>query len=338
MKKIVRTTLLGLLSIIFMTTSASALTCVALTKTLSKGSENNDVLTLQQFLFDGGYLIVKPNGYFGENTKKAVYSFQKKQNISPTGSVGPLTMGKIHEISCSASTTAPTKSTSTISTTVIKEEKTTTTKVVVPIPPVQNTHVVTTPQEVPTIYAKTLLASNITPTTATFNSKGGIDGEKHWFEWGTSMTMSNKTPETVASTSYSYAITALLPNTTYYFRSVTSVATSTNGKKEIAYGEMRYFITPPPAVVAPTAPTVTISTTGIAVNTAGSAKIVWKSTNTTTCTFTGGEDGGDWTKQTALSGEYVTRRITRSTIFGISCKNNSEYTVTGSVTLSSVKF
>ncbi len=89
-------------SVIFATSSVSAMTCTNLTKSLSKGSENSEVLKLQQFLFDGGYLTVKPNGYFGNGTVAAVKKFQIANGTSPVGSVGPATRSKIKEVSCKA--------------------------------------------------------------------------------------------------------------------------------------------------------------------------------------------------------------------------------------------
>lgn len=88
-------------SVIFVTSSASALTCTSLTKSLSKGSKNSEVFKLQQFLFDGGYLTTKPTGYFGVLTVVAVKKFQGSNELSQVGSVGPATRSKIKEISCS---------------------------------------------------------------------------------------------------------------------------------------------------------------------------------------------------------------------------------------------
>lgn len=89
-------------SIIFITSSASAMACTSLTKALSKGSENSEVLKLQQFLFDGGYLTAKPNGYFGDRTVMAVKKFQKEKGLAQVGTVGPLTRTKLKNMSCSS--------------------------------------------------------------------------------------------------------------------------------------------------------------------------------------------------------------------------------------------
>ena len=320
-------------SFIFVAPSVSALTCTSLVRSLSKGSENSEVLTLQQFLADGGYLVVKPNGYFGENTKKAVIAFQRKQKISGTGFVGPITRGKIQEISCSIATSSTSSVEKKIpsESTVADNQKnaTSTTAAVV----VKDIPVAAAVQEIPTIYIKTLIPKDITPNEATLLGSGGIDGEKHWFEWGKTMEMSNVTPQTAASTSYSYKIKGLLPGTAYSFRAVTSVATSTERKGEVAYGDTRYFTTPPATVAATPVPTVSISSTGVAVAADGSARVKWVSANVSTCSFLDGEEGGNWTRQGSLSGEYITKPMTKSATFRIICKNNVQYTVTGSITV-----
>ena len=336
MRKNIMTSLFVVTSFIFITSSASALTCTTLTKPLSKGSENSEVLALQQFLADGSYMTVKPNGYFGENTKKAVILFQKKQKINMTGTVGPLTRAKIQEMSCmvvSASLNEK-KSSSVVASGEAKALATT--KGIPVVTGIQEVPVVSVVQEIPTIYIKTFLASDITPNSAIMKGVGGIDGEKHWFEWGPTMEMKNVTPQVAASTSYSYKLTGLLPNTSYFFRALTSVASSTDRKGEIAYGERRYFTTPPAAVAAPPVPTVSISSTGVAVNPEGSVRVTWVSANTNICSFTGGEEGGNWTRQGSLSGEYITKPMTKPALFTITCKNNLQYTVTSSVTVSKI--
>jgi peptidoglycan hydrolase-like protein with peptidoglycan-binding domain len=323
-KKIVRTLFITT-SFVSIITSVSALTCTTVTKPLSKGSENREVLALQQFLAESGYLLVKPNGYFGENTRKSLIAFQRKQKLAGTGAVGPLTRGKIQEISCSTASSTPAKK-------ITKESVATKSEVKVPVV-VKETPEVIVAKEVPTIYVKTLIPADIKPNSATLMGSGGINGEKHWFEWGKTTEMTNVTPQTVASTSFSYKITGLLPSTTYYFRAITSVASSTERKGEIAYGDSRYFVTPPAEVSASPLPTVSITSTGSAVNADGSARVKWTSSNVNVCSFTGGEEGGGWTTMGSLSGEYITRPMTKAATFSISCKNNANYTVTGSVSV-----
>ena len=84
----------------FASAATSTATCVSLTKNLSKGQENSEVLSLQQFLFDGGYLKQKPSGLFTPLTSSGVKSFQLANGISPVGTVGPKTRVKVKEVSC----------------------------------------------------------------------------------------------------------------------------------------------------------------------------------------------------------------------------------------------
>ncbi len=304
-----------------------------LTKDLSRGSESNEVLSLQQFLTDNGYLMVKPNGYFGQNTRNAVIAFQSQQKLSRSGLVGPLTRQKIKEVSCGTSSLSSSKKATTSDTVAGGITTSVTKKDVSVVGTTQETNSTSPLQQTPTISVKTFLAESITKDGATLKGKGGIDGERHWFQWGKSMDMTEATPQTIASTTYSYKLTGLTPNTSYYFRAVTSIASSTTRKEEVAYGDMRYFTTPPAEVAATVLPTVTISSSGVAVDSNGSAKVVWSSTNANTCSFTQGESGGTWTSQTSLSGQYVTLPMTQAATFIIHCKNLSGYTVTGSVTV-----
>lgn len=85
--------------------------CITLTKALSKGQENTEVLTLQQFLVDGGYMTVKPDGYFRTSTVTAVKKFQIANGLSPVGSVGSGTRGKVKEVSCKRKITTTASST-----------------------------------------------------------------------------------------------------------------------------------------------------------------------------------------------------------------------------------
>jgi peptidoglycan hydrolase-like protein with peptidoglycan-binding domain len=73
---------------------------VQITSQLSRGSENNDVLILQNVLVRSGFLHASPNGYFGYQTEAAVRYFQSVNGISATGVVGPLTRNAINERLC----------------------------------------------------------------------------------------------------------------------------------------------------------------------------------------------------------------------------------------------
>jgi peptidoglycan hydrolase-like protein with peptidoglycan-binding domain len=58
---------------------------------LYPGNEGDDVLKLQKILSTQGFLKAIPNGYFGNQTLKAVKEYQKSKSIRATGNVGPLT-------------------------------------------------------------------------------------------------------------------------------------------------------------------------------------------------------------------------------------------------------
>lgn len=85
----------------------SSATLGKISKQLSVGSKNSDVLTLQKFLNKQGIIIStkgagspgKENNYFGTMTKKAVIKFQTKNKIKPAnGIVGPKTKALINKI------------------------------------------------------------------------------------------------------------------------------------------------------------------------------------------------------------------------------------------------
>ena len=82
----------------------TATDCVALQNNLRYRdrdiNKNGEVSTLQDFLQSKGYLNSEPTGYFGLLTFKAVKDFQKANDISPTGYVGPITRAKIKALTC----------------------------------------------------------------------------------------------------------------------------------------------------------------------------------------------------------------------------------------------
>lgn len=79
-----------------------------ITSTLQFGAYGTEVYTLQQALFDAGFLSVVPNGYFGNQTVTAVKAFQADNGIRTTGVVGPSTRNAINEGLCDTSTTGVT--------------------------------------------------------------------------------------------------------------------------------------------------------------------------------------------------------------------------------------
>lgn len=78
--------------------------CIDLPSNLRRRHEDivipGDVFKLQSFLWTRGYLRATPNGYFGVGTESAVESFQLANGIRITGEAGPLTRGKIKEMTC----------------------------------------------------------------------------------------------------------------------------------------------------------------------------------------------------------------------------------------------
>lgn len=73
---------------------------VSVTSNLQRGSENDDVVRLQNLLARGGYLNASANGYFGYQTENAVRAFQRDNGISSTGVVGETTRNAINERLC----------------------------------------------------------------------------------------------------------------------------------------------------------------------------------------------------------------------------------------------
>ena len=78
--------------------------CVNISHPLRYGvrdtGDSNDVSMLQDFLNSNGYLSVSSSGFFGKSTLRAVKTFQLRNGLVSTGYVGPLTIGKIHDIDC----------------------------------------------------------------------------------------------------------------------------------------------------------------------------------------------------------------------------------------------
>ena len=100
------------------TTTATAPTTPAYTFTeyLAPGSQDNEVLMLQDLLQQQGLLTATPNGYFGDATEAAVLSFQAAHGIDQLGVVGPSTRAALNAIEggTSASTSASTSGSATV--------------------------------------------------------------------------------------------------------------------------------------------------------------------------------------------------------------------------------
>lgn len=95
---------------------------ITLGRTLSSGSEGDDVKKLQEWLgrFPDIYPEAKVTGYFGKMTEKAVKKYQKKFGLDQVGIVGPKTREHIRLFSerttISGSTSTTTESTTTTGT------------------------------------------------------------------------------------------------------------------------------------------------------------------------------------------------------------------------------
>jgi peptidoglycan hydrolase-like protein with peptidoglycan-binding domain len=89
--------------------------CPSFTRILQKGMEGSDVMALQTFLKNKGFLAVEPTGYFGALTEKALQDFQASEGIVSSGSpaatgwgvAGPKTRAAITAL-CASSPVAPT--------------------------------------------------------------------------------------------------------------------------------------------------------------------------------------------------------------------------------------
>lgn len=78
------------------------ISCLDFGVNLSYTSRHSDVLKMQQFLIDEGYLKAQVSGYFGLQTKNALILFQKDYNLLNTGKLDLSTRTKIKELTCSS--------------------------------------------------------------------------------------------------------------------------------------------------------------------------------------------------------------------------------------------
>lgn len=81
--------------------------CVKLTKNMAVNSPyakdkmyTSEVVLLQKFLAALGYFQSTPTGTYGKATELAVKAYQKKENITVTGTVGPMTRNSIYTKNC----------------------------------------------------------------------------------------------------------------------------------------------------------------------------------------------------------------------------------------------
>jgi peptidoglycan hydrolase-like protein with peptidoglycan-binding domain len=74
--------------------------------TLKQGSTGNEVKSLQQRLYQLGYLSGNADGNFGSGTAMAVLAFQKANGLNQDGVAGPTTLSKLYSTSASPNPTA----------------------------------------------------------------------------------------------------------------------------------------------------------------------------------------------------------------------------------------
>ncbi len=74
--------------------------CLILTHFMEFGSRDSQVLSLQNFLMENGYLEMYPTGFFGRNTEFGVREWQKRHSIDIKGWAGPSTRGSIAGLTC----------------------------------------------------------------------------------------------------------------------------------------------------------------------------------------------------------------------------------------------
>ena len=90
MKKII--SLLFVSLFLFNTASADQKGCAPLSSSFGVGStKKEDIVLLQNFLIENGFLQTTATGYFGKLTLAAVKAYQKSLGLPSTGYVGPLT-------------------------------------------------------------------------------------------------------------------------------------------------------------------------------------------------------------------------------------------------------
>jgi hypothetical protein len=86
--------------VIFSTMTASAESCVTITKNLHRGYETQEVSSLQKFLISKGLLTKETTGFFGDFTREAVLRYQKNLNLPETGMVYEMTRKAITSETC----------------------------------------------------------------------------------------------------------------------------------------------------------------------------------------------------------------------------------------------
>ncbi len=84
------------------------------------GDTGTSVTQIQQKLYDLGFLVSKPTGYFGAGTQAAVTNFQKSSGLTADGKAGPATIKALFGSSSTTSSTTSSSATTTSSNDVLR--------------------------------------------------------------------------------------------------------------------------------------------------------------------------------------------------------------------------
>lgn len=79
------------------------------------GDTGSSVTQIQQKLYDLGFLVCKPTGYFGATTQAAVTNFQKSEGLTADGKVGSATLKALFGSSASSTSTTSSSASTTSS-------------------------------------------------------------------------------------------------------------------------------------------------------------------------------------------------------------------------------
>lgn len=203
--------------------------CINLNSNLKQGIRgSSDVIVLQNFLKEKGYLSVNATGFFGPLTLSAVKAFQKSSNISATGFVGPLTRASINKITCTFVELPRIENiNNTPITTIPIPDVVTPTEPEVVIVPVAEDVILTAPNN-SSLRVRTDSSLNITTDSVSVKgtvTAGARSGTEVWFELTTNANV-YKTSETIISPKvvqktnekFEYIFLNLNSNTNYYYR------------------------------------------------------------------------------------------------------------------------
>lgn len=230
MKKLI---FLSLLFFVFTSVHAQSLTvtgCLELNASIRQGmkdtSTSSNVYALQSFLKVRNYMTANPTGYFGTQTLKAVKAFQKANNISATGLVGPMTRTAIQKISCVSAIPDPVSPAIPQLPTPVPPVPVVETPVV-PTPPVVEDVILTAPNN-SSLKVKTDGTISIYATSLLVRGSitgGARSGTEQWFELTTNpivykLSETKTTAKAPQRTDdiFEEVIDGLTSNTTYYYR------------------------------------------------------------------------------------------------------------------------